>query len=509
MLGVAMVASGCERRTPPAGAEPSTFEFQLTGEGSYPNAEPEATSETTGPTVRAGGPSDNLPFSTPDLSIGSIAWRTWVYTDTGPARTRLGYLRAGEVVPARGPQIRNAGCDGGWYRINPRGFVCIGKGATTDLSHPVLREVSRRPVRGAGFPYHYALSQKRPPHRYFRLPSKAQMREVEGPRVEDRAAAFRLRAEESGLAAELRLSEPPPDFLQDAASIVKPYGVERHQRRQVSAGQASAESGFALLSNFYWEGRAFALTTELDLIPLDRTDVVREPEFQGVELGEGDALPVAFHVRGLLTLFEQTASGEFRAAGGVRKQRAFKLTGREQDGMLESVDGLWMARSAVRVLEPRTSFPSVATGIRRWIDISVNGQTLVAYIGRRPTYATLVSTGRGGLGPKGDDNPDGSRTIRGTFMIHEKALSSTMDGDDDRADSFDLKDVPHVQYFHRGFALHGAYWHDDFGRQRSHGCINLAAKDAAWLFEWTDPPLPLGWHAVQNKQRGTVVHVGY
>ena len=67
--------------------------------------------------------------------------------------------------------------------------------------------------------------------------------------------------------------------------------------------------------------------------------------------------------------------------------------------------------------------------------------------------------------------------------------------------------MPFVQYFHKGYALHGAYWHDDFGKVRSHGCVNLAPKDAAWLFEWTDPSVPRDWHGVLNKDRGTVVYI--
>jgi lipoprotein-anchoring transpeptidase ErfK/SrfK len=92
-------------------------------------------------------------------------------------------------------------------------------------------------------------------------------------------------------------------------------------------------------------------------------------------------------------------------------------------------------------------------------------------------------------------------------MIHAKHISSTMDGEDDVSDSFELRDVPHVQYFHKGYALHGTYWHDDFGRPRSHGCVNLSPVDSAWLFEWTDPVVPEGWHAVLNKERGTVVYI--
>ena len=54
-------------------------------------------------------------------------------------------------------------------------------------------------------------------------------------------------------------------------------------------------------------------------------------------------------------------------------------------------------------------------------------------------------------------------------------------------EEFQLKDIPYVQYFQEGYALHAAYWHDDFGIPRSHGCINLAPEDARWLFDWTEP----------------------
>jgi len=127
----------------------------------------------------------------------------------------------------------------------------------------------------------------------------------------------------------------------------------------------------------------------------------------------------------------------------------------------------------------------------------------MAYVGKTAVYATLVSTGRGVLG----DPETESATPRGTFMVYAKHVSATMDGADDAADSYSLLDVPFVQYFHKGFALHGTYWHDEFGRVRSHGCVNLAPQDAAWLFEWTDPPVPEHWHGVINKERGTVVYV--
>jgi lipoprotein-anchoring transpeptidase ErfK/SrfK len=82
-----------------------------------------------------------------------------------------------------------------------------------------------------------------------------------------------------------------------------------------------------------------------------------------------------------------------------------------------------------------------------------------------------------------------------------------MDGDESSDDAFDLRDVPYVQYFHKGYALHAAYWHDRFGQVRSHGCVNLAPADAAWLFEWTEPNVPEGWHEAQNPNAGTLVYI--
>ena len=96
-------------------------------------------------------------------------------------------------------------------------------------------------------------------------------------------------------------------------------------------------------------------------------------------------------------------------------------------------------------------------------------------------------------------------TVRGTYTIHSKHVSATMDGDEAAGDSYDLRDVPYIQYFFEGYALHGAFWHDDFGKPRSHGCINLAPTDAAWLFEWTDPVVPPDWHGAVNAEGGTLV----
>ena len=84
-----------------------------------------------------------------------------------------------------------------------------------------------------------------------------------------------------------------------------------------------------------------------------------------------------------------------------------------------------------------------------------------------------------------------------------------MDGGDTPADAYDLADVPWTMYFHRGYALHTAYWHDKFGAVRSHGCVNLSPVDARWFFEWAGPVVPEGERFVRSTQEnpGTWVWV--
>ena len=81
--------------------------------------------------------------------------------------------------------------------------------------------------------------------------------------------------------------------------------------------------------------------------------------------------------------------------------------------------------------------------------------------------------------------------------------------DDDANGYYAIEDVPWVMFFHKGYGLHGAFWHRAFGHVRSHGCVNLTPGDAKWLFDWTSPALPPGWSAVlpTPDEPGTLVRV--
>jgi Uncharacterized protein conserved in bacteria len=73
---------------------------------------------------------------------------------------------------------------------------------------------------------------------------------------------------------------------------------------------------------------------------------------------------------------------------------------------------------------------------------------------------------------------------------------------------YSYEEVPFTQYIGR-VALHGAFWHDQFGALRSHGCINLTLADAEWLFGFTLPTVAEGEAevAATEKRQGTVVRV--
>jgi lipoprotein-anchoring transpeptidase ErfK/SrfK len=71
-------------------------------------------------------------------------------------------------------------------------------------------------------------------------------------------------------------------------------------------------------------------------------------------------------------------------------------------------------------------------------------------------------------------------TPTGRFRIYAKYPSVHMSGP-----GYSLPGVPHTMFFYKGYALHGTYWHNNFGRPMSHGCINLTRADAAWLYGWS------------------------
>ena len=143
---------------------------------------------------------------------------------------------------------------------------------------------------------------------------------------------------------------------------------------------------------------------------------------------------------------------------------------------------------------PPSASPPVA-GDEKWIDVDLTNQRLTAYEGRSPIFQATVSTGL-----------PNTPTIVGEFRVYLKLTATAMAGP-----GYYLPGVPYTMYFYGGYALHGTYWHNNFGNPMSHGCVNLSTEDARRLFEWADPILPSGASQVRasNSNPGTLVVVHY
>ena len=141
----------------------------------------------------------------------------------------------------------------------------------------------------------------------------------------------------------------------------------------------------------------------------------------------------------------------------------------------------------------------------RWIEVDLSEQALRAWEGNTLFLETPVSTGLPWW-----------PTPTGEFRIWIKLRATKMEGGAGKYYYY-LPNVPYVMYFEndnipgwRGFGLHGTYWHDDFGTQRSHGCVNLPTETAKEIYYWVDPVLLSGKGSVRaelnNQGTRIVIH---
>ena len=114
----------------------------------------------------------------------------------------------------------------------------------------------------------------------------------------------------------------------------------------------------------------------------------------------------------------------------------------------------------------------------RWIDVNLSEQRVYAYEGTVVVNSFLVSTGL-------PDTP----TVTGQYNIYVKVPIQDMSGP-----GYYLPDVPWVMYFYESYGFHGTYWHNNFGKPMSRGCVNMRIEDAKWLFDWASVGTPVNVH---------------
>jgi hypothetical protein len=158
----------------------------------------------------------------------------------------------------------------------------------------------------------------------------------------------------------------------------------------------------------------------------------------------------------------------------------------------------FVRRADVRLFRPQPRPDGVGPD-ERWFDVDLTEQVFAAYEGDVPRFVTLTSAGRGTL------------TREGSFRIFRAAGTQTMRGIPigDGRRTYEVRDVPWVLFFDGDRAIHGAFWHDEFGTARSHGCVNLAPAAARWVFGFAQPAVPDGWISLApaDPSRSTLVHV--
>jgi len=133
---------------------------------------------------------------------------------------------------------------------------------------------------------------------------------------------------------------------------------------------------------------------------------------------------------------------------------------------------------------PTVTPTSPGSAGEKWVDVNLSTQTLLAYEGTQVVYTARVSTGVSWY-----------PTPAGTFYIQRKYRYDDMTGGSyARGDYYYLPDVPYCMYYYAGYALHGTYWHNNFGTPMSHGCTNLSTADAGWIFNWA----PIGTRVVNH-----------
>lgn len=477
--------------------------------------------------------------------IAALDMTTHVYEKPSTSSPKIGYLRMGAIVPRSGGPIANGDCPapGGFVKLEVGGYVCVGKSATFDLEAPLVRASSVRPNLENPLPYAYGFVRAVAPQ-YLRIPTK-EMQLASEMSLKEHLATWSKKGEmmnqatlgandvevfghkPTKLSTEMSAAElfggkadsdPPPFWLEGSKRSIPNISGFTVPDGAIFANRVIRHSGIAFVGYFKTDkahlDRPFAVTVDLRLIPTTKVKPDAASRFHGVEL-EKFGFPMAFlkHDEG-----NKKARTPVKLTGQIR--------GKDESQEREIEGGTWMKSRDLHVARAPGELPPVAAKGEKWVDVSIENQVLVMWEGKKPVYATLVSTGQDGAG----DPKTTKSTIQGTFRIKNKHVTATMDsnskaggepGGDGKQDkdgkklrrghgTFELRDVPWVQYFEGAYALHASYWHDVFGTMRSHGCVNLAPIDARRVFMWTDPPVPEGFHgAISNDNKGTTVSVRY
>ncbi len=478
------------------------------------------------------------PEPPPPVRIFTRRFVVNVRTAPNPEAFRVGYLRAGAVFDAKTAEpVGFDGCRKGWFELSTGGFVCRGKDVRSFTGERLPSVRARQPNLKDVLPYEYGVIRRRTPM-FRNIPTAAQLaaRNELGvllpPPAEDgglsKAPGGEGRASRDSGTPAIPPSTPTlagPNET-ELAVVMEPQSSPPDEKTTLERLAAGADDllmrvvmrGFfvSLDREFERGGRRYWRTQANGFIDYGAVRTREGSAFQGVHLGDEQRLPIGFVVSSRTRRHERTEHGRLRTARERPEYHDwFRIVGVDTVGKREYVvdeaGGLYRT-DHIRRIDAVPKVPAeveekfAASGPRKWIDVDLSAQFLVAYDDTTPVFATLISSGRG---TRSKDPARNHETPTGVFVISSKHLTHTMDGDNAIDGPYSIDDVPYVMYFQLAYAIHSAFWHNRFGRTKSHGCINMAPIDARWLYNWAGPAVPDGWHGgyPTSDNPGTVLRI--
>lgn len=446
---------------------------------------------------------------------------------------RLGELRAGALIARSAEPYSRADCEGGWYAVRPRGFVCVG--ASVSLAVSAAKVLPAAPDLSRALPYRYGRARSENVATYGRVPTPLEQITAEPDltkhlaRVEAASDALGASANDVPLDARGVPTGPPVilpggDGVVDAKRTTASYfswasGDAIAPLLSLSALTGDADraptslrkgSGVAVTSTFAADGgpslRRFALTPEGRVVPADRLRPALGSTWHGIDI-EKVGLPVGFVHKVDVHTYSLAKGKAVKQDEELERRLAIPLTGkfRTVDGVRyeQSREGFWLRSQDLITVVRRSKFPEFAKGGQKWLDISLANQTLTMFEGQKPVYATLISSGRDQL----KDPQTSASTVRGVFRVRAKHVTRSLDNREVQGD-FELGDAPWVLDFEPGYSINGMYWSDGVGEAHGFHNVSLTPIDARRVWTWSEPELPEGWHSVMAPQdSGTLINI--
>ncbi|QQR89839.1 MAG: L,D-transpeptidase [Myxococcales bacterium] len=420
------------------------------------------------------------------------------------------WLERHDAAPFRAALVEQGeGCKGKWLRLPGNGFACTAQGFALQKPEQDNEDkwVPMPPALDSALPYPYGRVVREGSPQYWRLPSREE--EIQAMQIMKRIAERTQKLQNSTVDGE----DPAPEEEQASASDEQPEAVPETNPAVEEATEEEALPDFIRMrmqAGYYvsldrfenHEGQDFFRTIRGGFLRADDIVEVTAPPMRGVIVGGVWSLPLAFVWRAYTRAYQYNPSeNKLKVLYDLPRHTPLALKNdnfiHEGKAYVLSREEIAARMTAVRIAKA-VRRPAIIPVGEKWIHINLKQQTVIAYEGDKPVFATLASTGK-----KDFETPPG------VFRMVSKHVSTTMDDFTSQEQAYSIEDVPWVMYYSGSYALHGAFWHNRFGQTRSHGCVNLSPIDARWLFQWSEPTLPNGWHSLfsSRDRPGTWIYV--